>query len=151
MQCKVECCKQTMTKKIKHAGVIENIEGSLVRVKIVQTSACASCKVANHCNASEKKEKLIDIRTNAAGLCIGQPVTISTSGASASHAVIIGFVLPLALLFGTLFALKAMNHADETAALWAMGVLIPYYISIWLLRERIEKSISFQLEEETCN
>ena len=140
-----------MTKKIKHVGVIESIEDSLVRVKIVQASACASCKVANHCNASDKKEKLIDIRTNATGLCVGQPVTVCTSGASASRAVIIGFVLPLALLFGTLFALKATSRTDEVAALWAIGVLIPYYICVWLLRERIEKSISFQLEEETCN
>ena len=50
-----------MTDIIKHRGIVENIEGSHVRVRIVQTSACSACSVKGHCNASESKEKLIDV------------------------------------------------------------------------------------------
>ena len=32
-----------MTDIIKHRGIVENIEGSHVRVRIVQTSACSAC------------------------------------------------------------------------------------------------------------
>lgn len=52
-----------MTDIIKHRGIVENIEGSHVRVRIVQTSACSACSVKEHCNASESKEKLIDVLT----------------------------------------------------------------------------------------
>ena len=60
--CNVEFAK--MTDIIKHRGIVENIEGSHVRVRIVQTSACSACSVKGHCNASESKEKLIDVFHN---------------------------------------------------------------------------------------
>jgi len=50
-----------MNNKIRHSGIIDSIENSTVRVRILQTSACAACKVAAHCNASESKEKLVDV------------------------------------------------------------------------------------------
>ena len=51
-----------MNTKISHSGVIEEIQGDGVKVRIVQTSACAACKVAGYCNAADKKEKIIDVR-----------------------------------------------------------------------------------------
>ena len=41
-------CK-LMSTKISHSGVIERIEPDKVQVRIVQTSACAACKVASYC------------------------------------------------------------------------------------------------------
>ncbi len=136
-----------MSKLIKHVGVIESIEGSHVRVKIVQTSACAGCKVASRCNASESKEKLIDIYTNPNGLNIGQSVTVTASEAVAKRAVLIGFVFPLILIVGILIAMKGAEQSDEVSALCAIASLLPYYLLIWFLRERIASSISFQLEK----
>ena len=50
-----------MSNKIKHAGVVDAVEEGCVRVRILQSSACSACKVAAHCNASETKEKLIEV------------------------------------------------------------------------------------------
>ena len=52
-----------MENKIKHVGVVESVVGECVKVRVVQSSACASCKVAKQCNTSESKEKIIDIYT----------------------------------------------------------------------------------------
>ena len=49
-----------MSTKISHSGIVERIDGDCVQVRIVQTSACAACKVAGYCNAAESKEKVID-------------------------------------------------------------------------------------------
>ena len=46
---------------IKHRGIVEKVEGSHVVVRIVQTSACAACSAKGLCNASESKEKQIDV------------------------------------------------------------------------------------------
>ena len=73
--CNVEFAK--MTDIIKHRGIVENIEGSHVRVRIVQTSACSACSVKGHCNASESKEKLIDVfDMKASSYRIGEEVMI---------------------------------------------------------------------------
>ncbi len=147
MQYKEGFARLTMSNKIRHAGIIDSIEETHVRVKIVQASACASCKVASRCNASESKEKIIDVYTDTSGLSVGQSVIVNTSHSTANRAVMIGFVLPLLLLMGVLLTLKATGYREEIAALCAMGILIPYYICIWLLRGRIAKSISFELEK----
>lgn len=140
-----------MNSKIRHVGVVDSIDHSHVRVKIVQAAACSACKVASHCNASEAKEKIIDVYTDARGLKIGEEVIVSTSSTTAGRATLIGFIIPLSILIGVLFVMKVLGYSDEASALWAMGALIPYYISIWLLRERIAEGISFQLERITTN
>ena len=66
-----------MSNKIKHSGVVENILGDSVQVRIVQTSACAACKVAGYCNASESKEKLVDVyHADTRNLRVGDVVTV---------------------------------------------------------------------------
>ena len=50
-----------MSNKIKHSGVVDGVDGTTVRVRILQSSACSACKVASHCNASETKEKLVEV------------------------------------------------------------------------------------------
>ena len=135
-----------MNSRIRHVGVVDSIEHSHVRVRIVQAAACSGCKVANHCNASEAKEKIIDVYTDTRGLKTGEEVVVSTSGTTAGRATLRGFIIPLSVLIGVLFVMKVLGYSDAVSALWAMGALAPYYISVWLLRERIAKSISFQLE-----
>ena len=46
---------------IKHLGIVENIQGSHLSVRIVQTSACAACSAKGHCSSADSKDKVIDI------------------------------------------------------------------------------------------
>ena len=46
---------------IKHLGIVENIQGSHLSVRIVQTSACAACSAKGHCSSADSKDKIIDI------------------------------------------------------------------------------------------
>ena len=50
-----------MANTIKHLGIVESIEDHHIQVRIVQTSACASCSIKGHCTSADVKEKLIDI------------------------------------------------------------------------------------------
>ena len=78
-----------MSTKISHSGVIESMEGNSVHVRIVQTSACAACKVAGYCNAAESKEKIVDVTPVDISLYkVGQVVTVSASGQVAARALL---------------------------------------------------------------
>ena len=46
---------------IKHQGIVENINSSHIKVRIVQTSACAACSAKGHCASADTKEKIIDV------------------------------------------------------------------------------------------
>ena len=78
-----------MSNKIRHEGVIDSIDEGCVHVRILQTSACAACKVAGYCNAAEAKEKIVDVFCNPREreLLPGQSVTVSASGDVAARAL----------------------------------------------------------------
>ena len=136
-----------MENAIRHDGVVERIEEGHIVVRILQTSACAGCKVAAHCNASEAKVKMVDVYQKVpTSLNVGDSVVVSTSGATAGKALLLGFGLPLLLLLMTLAVMLGLGYSEGTAALSALAVLIPYYIISWFFRRRIARSVAFHIE-----
>ena len=137
-----------MSNKISHPGVIDRIEGDCVKVRIIQTSACAACKVASHCNASESKEKLVDVfGCDTAKYSTGQEVVVSASKEVANRALLLGFGIPLLLMVAVLLIVLRCTGDEGIAALASLGALIPYYILLWLLRDSIRQQVSFRIEE----
>ena len=138
-----------MNNNIKHLGIVESIDGSHVRVKILQSSACSSCSVKGHCNISETKEKIIDIHDKESADCcsVGQEVMVCGTTSMGMKAVVLAFVLPFIVLLAALFVTMRVTDGDEAAsALVSLCTLIPYYIIIYLLRHRISRTFSFTLE-----
>jgi sigma-E factor negative regulatory protein RseC len=137
-----------MSTKISHSGVIERIEKDKVQVRIVQTSACAACKVAGYCNAAESKEKIVDVfcDSSAKNLTVGQSVTVTASGQVATRALLWGFGLPFLLMVSVLIVVLKWTGHEGVAALSGLGVLIPYYIMLWLFRDRMREQLAFSLE-----
>jgi sigma-E factor negative regulatory protein RseC len=137
-----------MSNRISHSGIIDSITGDHVKVRIVQTSACASCQVAGHCNAAESKVKLVDVfGCDTAKYTQGQEVTVWASKDVANHALLLGFGLPFLLLVCVLLLALRLTSDEGVAALVALGSLIPYYIILWILRDRISRQVSFHIEE----
>ena len=136
-----------MSNKIKHSGVVENILGDSVQVRIVQTSACAACKVAGYCNASESKEKLVDIyHADTRNLKVGDVVTVTASTQVAAQALLLGFGLPFVVLVAVLIAVLLITGNEGAAALSGLGALVPYYAVLFLFRNRIRDKLSFSIE-----
>jgi sigma-E factor negative regulatory protein RseC len=136
-----------MSSEIKHSGVVESVAEGLVRVRILQTSACAACKVASHCHASEAKEKIVDVScSDAAAYVTGQTVTVCASADVARKALLLGFGLPLLILLGVVLLLTWCGYDEATAALASIAMLAPYYLLLWLLRRRISQQLSFYLK-----
>ena len=138
-----------MNNNIKHLGIVESIDGSHVRVKILQSSACSSCSVKGHCNISETKEKIIDIHDKESADCcsVGQEVMVCGTTSMSMKAVVLAFVLPFIVVLAALFVTMRVTDGDEAAsALVSLCTLIPYYIIIYLLRNRISRTFSFTLE-----
>lgn len=136
-----------MSNKIKHSGVVENIMGDSVQVRIVQTSACAACKVAGYCNASESKEKLVDIyHADTRNLKVGDVVTVTASTQVAAQALLLGFGLPFVVLVAVLIVVLLITGNEGAAALSGLGALVPYYAVLFLFRNRIRDKLSFSIE-----
>ena len=138
-----------MSQKISHAGVIESIEGDSIKVRIVQTSACAACKVAGHCNAAESKVKIVDVvGADATRYQLGQEVVVWASKDVTNKALVLGFGLPFLLMIAVLVIVLHVTDNEGVAALSALGSLLLYYGLLWLRRESIQRGISFRIEEK---
>lgn len=136
-----------MSNKIKHAGVVDGVEGVCVRVRILQSSACSACKVAAHCNASETKEKIIDVMdADASHYQKGDQVMVVADTAVGFRASLYGYLLPLILMVVTLVGVLAATHSEGLAAVSALGILIPYYVLLFLMRNKLRNRLSFTLE-----
>ena len=136
-----------MNNKISHSGIIHSIEDGCIRVQIVQTSACAACKVASHCNAAESKIKMVDVMSNnTRGYKVGQEVTVWASKDVANRALMLGFGVPFLLLICVLMVALKLTGNEGVAALAAIASLVPYYVALWLMRDKIQQHISFNLE-----
>ena len=128
---------------------MESVKEGLVRVRILQASACAACKVASKCHTAESKEKIIDVTVEgheAFNWKKGQAVTVCTSGTMAGRGLLLGFGVPLLIMLIVLVATLAAGCSEGMAALLMIVSLIPYYIGLWLFRNRIARTISFQIE-----
>ena len=129
---------------------MSSIDGHHVQVRIVQMAACAECKVASACHASERKEKTIDVyNADTRRLSLGDKVSVVVSHQSATRALLLGFGLPLALMLVVLTATQLVGMGEGTAALLMLGSLIPYYIILWCTRRRIANKLTFSIEQIT--
>lgn len=136
-----------MSNKIKHAGVVDGVEGECVRIRILQSSACSACKVAAHCNASETKEKIIDVMdADASHYQKGDQVMVVADTAVGFRASLYGYLLPLILMVVTLVGVLAATHSEGLAAVSALGILMPYYVLLFLMRNKLRNRLSFTLE-----
>ncbi len=137
-----------MNGRVRHSGIVETVDGECVKVRILQASACAHCKISGHCNASDSKEKIVDVRgvADASRFKAGDEVVVYASMNTASQALMLGFGLPFVVLVGVLFCVYALTADEALSALSGIAALIPYYILLWLFRERLAGRMRFGIE-----
>ena len=125
----------------------EQIERGHIIVRISQVSGCAACKIAGHCNASESKEKLIDIyNVDTTKYHVGDSVTVTADMKTGYRAVALGFGVPLIILMISIFGIRALTGNEAQAALIGLAALIPYYVFLYLIRDRLRTKFSFNIE-----
>ena len=134
---------------IKHRGIVEKVEGSHVVVRIVQTSACAACSAKGLCNASESKEKQIDVYEVNASYQIGEEVVLCGTTSMGMRAVFLAFGIPMLLLLFALFVTMRVTDGDAlVSSLVALLAIVPYYIVIYYMKDKLNRTFSFTIEKQ---
>ena len=132
---------------IKHLGIVENIQGSHLSVRIVQTSACAACSAKGHCSSADSKDKIIDvIDTAASSYRGGEKVMVIGETSMGMMAVVLAFIIPFILLIFSLFLFMALMENELYSALLSLAILIPYYFILWLNKTRLKQKFSFTIK-----
>lgn len=136
-----------MSDKIRHSGIVNGIEEGCVKVRILQHSACSACKVSAHCHASETAEKIVEVAADdATDYKVGDHVTVVADSATGFRASLYAYLLPLLLMVVTLVIVLSVVQVEWVAALSSLGVLVPYYLLLYLLRDKMKSRLTFMLE-----
>ena len=133
---------------VKHQGVISEITTDNIRVSIVAQSACASCHAKGFCGAADMQEKFIDVKNYGyTNQKVGDFVTVTMKRKLGTKAVFFGYFLPFELLLATLIGMLGIFEDEGIAGLISLGVLVPYYFGLYMLRDRLKQGFEFHIEQ----
>jgi|WetSurMetagenome_2_1015567.scaffolds.fasta_scaffold06559_2 positive regulator of sigma E activity len=137
-----------MNRKIKHSGIIKSIGKDFIRVRIIENYACTECAVASHCNASDMKDKIVNIYNldNIKDYRIDEAVIVTASTRIEFNAILLAFIIPLIIMVATLFIVASTTSDELLSAIASLFVLVPYYLVLYYNRGRIREKLSFEIE-----
>jgi sigma-E factor negative regulatory protein RseC len=131
---------------IEHTGIIQSIEGNIIKASIIVASACAKCDAKSGCGMSESQEKIIEIVDNSGKHTVGEAITITMKQTLGFRALFLGYILPFILILTSLIILLAIQDNESVAGLVSIAILIPYYFLLHIYKDKLKKAFSFTIK-----
>ncbi|MBQ8051230.1 MAG: SoxR reducing system RseC family protein [Bacteroidaceae bacterium] len=134
-------------RQIEHRGVVERVMSHGLVVSIMQDVACSACAAAALCHSAEKKQKTMEVLV-ADSSCyhVGQEVVVVGELGLGLQATLWAYVVPLVLLMVVLLTAARLTGREGLAALLALLSLVPYFVVLYLLRNRLQQSFTFSIK-----
>ncbi len=132
---------------IEHKGKIDSIEGNRIKVHFLNISACASCHAKGVCTASDMENKEVEVIDYSGNFNKGEEVRVLLQQSLGFKALLWGYVVPFLVVLTGLFVLSSLTDNEVIAGVGALSLLVPYYIALYLLKERIKKVFSFTIQK----
>lgn len=132
---------------ISHEGVVSKITDDELEIKILAQSACAACHAKSACGMGEQDEKILTVpRPKGKDFAIGQKVNVKMAIGQGNKAAVLAYLIPIMLLLAVLFACLGLGVNEGLSALISIVALIPYYIVLYLRRDKLRKQFDYTIE-----
>ena len=132
---------------IKHKGFVKRVTSNSLIVSIVNQSACSTCHANGACSVADFREKEIEIPYLNPKYPTGKEVTVLFRESAGFTALFYGYILPFIIVLFTLILVFTTTNNEALAGLSALGILVPYYITLYFFRHYLKKVFKFELEE----
>ncbi|HBZ21906.1 MAG TPA: Fis family transcriptional regulator [Bacteroidales bacterium] len=130
---------------IQHDGTVKKVDGSSVLVSITSNPACSGCHAEGLCGISGKEEKTIDIRGRY-NVSPGDSVTVLMEQSTGFKAVVLSYLVPLVIVVASLVICNILSFNELMSGLISISLLAPWYLILYLFRNRINRSFTFKLK-----
>ena len=135
------------TETISHEGIIAKITDDELEIKILAQSACAACHAKSACGIGEQAEKILTVpRPKGKEFALNQKVNVRMAIGQGNKAAILAYLIPIVLLLAVLFVCLGLGINDGLAALISIVALVPYYIILYLKRDKLKKQFLYIIE-----
>ena len=134
-------------KNIRHKARVKTVSGPKAVLSVMNQSACAACHARGACTLADMEEKEIELADGGRNLCPGQEVHIVLKESQGFKALLFGYLLPFIIVLLFLIIIFSLTNNEILAGLASLGVLIPYYITLYFFRGVLKKVFKFEVEE----
>ena len=137
---------ESSEKHIEHPGVIDRVEGHRLFVRIESRSACGNCQANSHCSLSDMQEKIVEIPVfDVEQYMVGQDVIVSLERSLGYKALLLGYMIPFIILLVSIVVLMVITKNELFSAVVGIGLLLPYYVGLYLFRSRLKDQFHFRI------
>jgi sigma-E factor negative regulatory protein RseC len=132
---------------ISHEGVVTKITDDELEIKILAQSACAACHAKSACGMGEQAEKKLTVpRPQGKDFALNQKVNVKMAIGQGNKAAVLAYLIPILLLLAVLFLCLGLGMNEGLAALISIVALIPYYIVLYLRRDKLKQKFDYIVE-----
>lgn len=133
---------------IKHSGIISEVSGKTVKVRITPEAACGSCRARGSCSIGDKEEKIIEVYTSPdETYTTGEEIIVVLEQSLGLKALGLGYIAPFIILLAVLVTLTSLGMNEGTAGVISLLSLAPWYAGLSFFKERLKKGFSFRLQK----
>lgn len=135
---------------IRQRATIVDITPSEIEVEVCRPEACAACKAKSVCSegGASGGGRRMTLLNDGQGYAVGEQITLVMRRSSGLKAVLIAYLVPVFLIVATLLTFQAMQVKDIIAAMTTLGILGLYFLIVRLLRGRINRELTIEIEKE---
>lgn len=131
-------------KTITHPGFIRKLMAETAEVVIISKSGCASCEINGSCSISDVEEKIIDIKLLPNSTYkVGDEIIVEMKQSQGTWAVLLAYIFPFLLILISLILLTNADVDQGLSALISLGLLIPYYATLYLFKDHIKSKFEY--------
>ena len=134
---------------ISHEGIVTKITNDELEIKILAQSACAACHAKSACGMGEQAEKILIVpRPKGKDFVLNQKVYVKMAIGQGNKAAVLAYLIPIILLLAVLFVCLGLGLSEGLSALLGIVALIPYYIILYLKRDKLKKRFEYIIEKQ---
>lgn len=135
------------TETISHEGIVTKITDDELEIKILAQSACAACHAKSACGMGEQAEKILTVpKPKDQEFSLNQKVNVKMAIRQGNKAAVLAYLLPVILLLAVLFVCLGFGLSEGLSALIAFIALVPYYMILYLRRDKLKKQFEYTIE-----
>ena len=95
---------------------------------------------------ADTSEKVVVVHKPNHAYYVGQDVKVLLRQSLGFRALFLGYVIPFLIVLFILVLLTALSVPEGRAGLASLSALAPYYIGLYLYREKVSKQFTFDIE-----
>lgn len=116
-------------------------------VRIESRTACGHCASRSYCGLADMEDKVVEVprQEGDEGFRPGQSVMVLLEQSLGYKALVLGYLIPLLLLVGSILLMLLLTGNEPLSALTGLALMVPWYAWLYRSRQRLRRTFHFHI------